>query len=137
MRVVFAHDGLVQQRVVIARTVAGRQPRRDAEAAQHQCLGRGELLAIARLDIEKEPIDRIASRGDAWQVQRVLIAPLQVTGECHDRVEFIACALGRFHCHLTRAWRQASWIKVGRVVLRRDTFELVAAQRVGRQIRQV
>ena len=89
-----AHHRLVEDGVVIAGRISGRQACRNAEAAQHQRLGGGELLAVAGLVVEEEPVDRIVTGRHPREVERVSVVRLQVAGQRHDGVERVGGFIG-------------------------------------------
>ena len=135
VRVALANDGLVEDRVVVTGRVAGGEPSRDAETAQHQRLGGGELLAVAGLDVEQEPIDRVAARRHRWQVERVAIVVLEIRRDRHHGVEGVRREEPRrqmFGPLREKPRVQVSVVAAGRVV---DVF--IRAQDLGRVVREV
>ena len=135
VRVVLANDRLVEHRVVVTGGVSGGQPGRDAEVAQHQRFGGGELLAVAGLDVEEEPVDGIAAGGHRRQLQRVVVVLLQVAGQRHDRVEQVGRAVDRSLGEEPGPGRQGAGVEVSRVALRRIGCVLARAEDVGGQVR--
>src|SRR5579859_4197389 len=69
VRVVLAHDRLVKHRVVAPSRVSGGQSGRNPQAAQHQRLCGGELLAVADEAVKEEIVDRVCTR---WYMTKLL-----------------------------------------------------------------
>ena len=112
VRIPFADHRLVEDRIVVTGGVSGGQPGRDAKAAEHQRLGGGELLAVAGLDVEEEPVHGIATRGHRRKRERVGVGVLEVTGYGHHRVELVGRARGHSRRELTRGDRQCAEVLI-------------------------
>ena len=136
--IVLAHDRLVEHRVVVTGRIAGGEPRRDAQAAEHQYLGGRELLAVPLLDVEQEPVDRVSPGGHVAELLRVLEVLLQVARERHHQVELVRAVIARDpHRECLRADRQRRVIEVGWVLVRRVEDIRVLAQLIRAQVGQV
>ena len=121
-----ANDRLVEHGVVVACRVAGGQPCGNAEAAQHQSLGRGELLAVPDLDVEQEPVNRVAACRYVAELLRVLEVRLQVGRQRHHHVELRRGVAGhRFGREAARLRGELSRVQVLSILARRTDSERV------------
>ena len=137
MRVALADHGLVQDGVVVAGRVSGGEPGRDAQAAEHQRLGCRELLAVAGLDVEQEPVHRIPARRHGWQREGVGEVVLQVVRHGHHGVELVGGAGGHSPRQLPASRRQRAEVLIRPGGIFKDGLPLVGAQALRRQIRDV
>src|ERR1700682_3409258 len=87
--------------------VTGGQPCGDAEAAQHQSLGRRQLLAVSDLHVEQEPVHRVTPGRDVAELLRVAEIRLHEVGERHDLIELVGgMSADRGLCEVTRPLRE-------------------------------
>ena len=112
MCVPLSHDGLVEHGVVVAGRISRDQSGRDADAPEHEHGGGRELLAVAGLDVEEEPVHGVPAWRDVAEVERVRVAVLQVARQRHHRAVLAGRVLDELQGELPRAEGEGALLQV-------------------------